>query len=235
MGRALIDDLPELVNVHSAYRGCLWTNVKVLATGGLETGLNSPRKSGCPQGCPATPCVCPSWAGTKGGSSPPCDETMKEESTTRSQLRKGDRPWESRRWESHQAMNKNLLRGRRGRVMEDLQRHLRGAVNYYAPGIPYREIVGLDQWLRRRVRLYHWKQWGRPRTRRRKLLALGIDRAEVHMASRSRKGHWRMSRNSIVHRAMTDAWLHGQGVPDLVRQWVAIRYPDGPKGSRGMA
>lgn len=67
-------------------------------------------------GCPAPPCVCPSWAGTKGGSSPLCDETMKERSTTRSQLREGDRPWESRLWESHQAMNKNLLRGRRGRV-----------------------------------------------------------------------------------------------------------------------
>lgn len=39
----------------------------------------------------------------------------------------------------------------------DLQRYLRGAVNYYALGIPYREIVELDGWLRRRVRHYHWK------------------------------------------------------------------------------
>ncbi|WP_353565268.1 group II intron maturase-specific domain-containing protein [Haloferula sargassicola] len=30
------------------------------------------------------------------------------------------------------------------RVMEDLQRYLRGAVNYYALGIPYHEIVELD-------------------------------------------------------------------------------------------
>jgi RNA-directed DNA polymerase len=120
-------------------------------------------------------------------------------------------------------------------VMADLQRYLRGAVNYYACGIPYRDIVELDGWLRRRMRLYYWKQWGRPRTRRRKLLALGIDRDEVHMASRSRKGHWRMSRNSLVHRAMTDAWLHTQGLPDLVKQWVAIRYPNGPKGTAKMA
>ena len=38
--------------------------------------------------------------------------TMKR--TTRGQLRKGDRPWEGRLWESHQPMNKNLIRGRRG-------------------------------------------------------------------------------------------------------------------------
>ena len=34
---------------------------------------------------------------------------------------------------------------------------------------------------------------------------------------------------------MTDAWLHSQGVPDLEKIWVAIRYPDGPQGSTGMA
>ncbi len=38
--------------------------------------------------------------------------TMKR--TTRGQLRMGDRPWEGRLWESHQPMNKNLIRGRRG-------------------------------------------------------------------------------------------------------------------------
>ena len=36
--------------------------------------------------------------------------TMK--STTRGQLRKGDRPWEGRLWESCQTMNKKLIRGR---------------------------------------------------------------------------------------------------------------------------
>ena len=38
-------------------------------------------------------------------------------------------------------------------------------VNYFAIGMPYgvtRELVG---WVRQRVRLYYWKQWGRPRTR----------------------------------------------------------------------
>ena len=107
--------------------------------------------------------------------------------------------WTDRSREKLKARVRAITKRTRGvsprQVMVDLQRYLRGAVNYYAPGIPYRDIVELDRWLRRRVRLYHWKQWGRPRTRRRKLLALGIGRDEVHMASRSRKGHWRMSRN----------------------------------------
>ena len=33
--------------------------------------------------------------------------------TTRSQLRKGDRPWGGRLWESHQPTNRNLIRDRR--------------------------------------------------------------------------------------------------------------------------
>jgi hypothetical protein len=85
---------------------------------------------------------------------------------------------------------------------------------------------GVDSWLRRKVRAYYWKQWGRARTRRRKLLALGIGRHEVKLASRSRKGPWRMSHNSIVQRALTDRWLAAQGVPSIREQWIAIRYPN---------
>ena len=72
-------------------------------------------------------------------------------------------------------------------------------------------MVELGEWVRR----YYWKSWKRARMRRRHRLAMGISPDEVHMASRSRKGTWRMSGNSIVQRALTNAWLHGQGVPDL--------------------
>lgn len=113
-------------------------------------------------------------------------------------------------------------------VMEELQQYVRGAVNYYALGMNYGEARELDGWLRRRVRLYYWKQWGRPRTRRRNLLRLGIDRAEVHKASRSRKGPWRMSQTSVVRAAMNNQWLADQGVPSIANQWINIRYPDGP-------
>ena len=81
------------------------------------------------------------------------------------------------------------------KVIPELERYVRGAFNYYQFGILYREALELDSWIRSRVRLYHWKQWGRARRRRRNLLKLGIEREVVHRASRSRKGHWRMSHN----------------------------------------
>lgn len=115
------------------------------------------------------------------------------------------------------------------RVMDDLQKFVRGALNYYALGMPNGEARELDRWMRRRVRMYYWKQWGRPRTRRRNLLRLGVRRDKVHLASRSRKGPWRMSQNSLVRMAMNNEWLIGQGVPQIEQQWILIRYPDGPK------
>jgi len=147
--------------------------------------------------------------------------------------------WTDKSRKKLKAKVRELTRRTRGvsprQVIADLQTYLRGAINYYACGIPYGEVRELDGWLRRRLRLYYWKQWGRPGTRRRKLISLGIDREEVHRASRSRKGHWRMSQNSLVRGAMTNEWLHEQGVPNLTEHWVAIRYPEGPKDSRRKA
>ena len=56
---------------------------------------------------------------------------------------------------------------------------------------------------------------------------MGIPPDEVHLATRSRKGYWRMSANSIVQRALTNRWLHQHGVPDMRTSWIALHY--GPR------
>ena len=61
--------------------------------------------------------------------------------------------------------------------------------------------------------LSHWKQWKRPRARRRNLIKLGIALSEVDRARRSRKGYWRMSQKSLVRFALKNAYLKEQGVP----------------------
>jgi RNA-directed DNA polymerase len=47
------------------------------------------------------------------------------------------------------------------------------------------------------------------------------------MATRSRKGYWRMSANRLGQQAMTNRWLRDQGVPDMRALWIALHY--GPK------
>ena len=112
-------------------------------------------------------------------------------------------------------------------VIDELNLYIRGWLNYYKLSSTYHEVKDLSQWIRRRVRLYYWKQWKQPRTRRRHLLALGADPATVHMATRSRKGYWRMSQNEIVRYALNNRWLEEQGVPDLRAIWIVLHH--GPK------
>jgi hypothetical protein len=88
-------------------------------------------------------------------------------------------------------------------------------------------VEELTEWIRRRVRLYYWKQWKQPRTRRRRLIKLGTDPAEVHMRTRSRKGYCRMSAYPIVQQTVTNRHLDQQGVPNLRTLWIRKHY--GPK------
>ena len=101
-------------------------------------------------------------------------------------------------------------------------------LRYFGISHTYREVLALDQWLRRRVRLCYWKQWRWPRTRRRQLIALGIHPDEVMKASRCRRGYWWMSGNGIVQRALDNRWLREQGVPDLKSQWIELHYGGAP-------
>lgn len=112
-------------------------------------------------------------------------------------------------------------------VIGELRLYVRGWLNDYKLSSTYSEAKALSEWVRRRVRLYYWKQWKQPRTRRRNLLALGADPATVHMATRSRKGYWRMSQNEIVRFALNNRWLEEQGVPDVRAIWIVLHY--GPK------
>lgn len=126
---------------------------------------------------------------------------------------------------------KEITRRNRGHrvqdVIDELRRYVTGWLHYFGISHTYTGLLALEEWVRRRVRLYYWKQWKRPRTRRRHLLALGISPGEVHMATRSRKGYWRMSANSIVQHALNNRWLHEQGLPDMRTLWIILHY--GPK------
>jgi len=109
-------------------------------------------------------------------------------------------------------------------VIHELNLYVRGWLNYFKLSSTYSEVKALACWIRRRVRLYYWKQWKQPRTRRRHLLALGVDPKQVHMASRCRKGYWRASQIEIVRYALNNRWLEEQGVPDMEAIWKVLHF-----------
>lgn len=126
---------------------------------------------------------------------------------------------------------KEITRRNRGHrvqdVIDELRLYVNGWLNYFGISHSYNVVLELEEWMRRRVRLYYWKQWKQPRTRRRNHIKLGADPAEVKLASRSRKGYWRMSSNRILQQALTNHWLEEHGVPSMRTLWIKLHY--GPK------
>ncbi len=141
---------------------------------------------------------------------------------------RGRAVWTTKAYARFKRRVKEITRRNRGHrvqdVIDELRVYVTGWLHYFGISHTYSALLELEEWVRRRVRLYYWKQWKRPRTRRRHLIVLGIPPKEVHMATRSRKGYWRMSANSIVQRALNNRWLHEQGVPDMRTLWIVLHY-----------
>jgi RNA-directed DNA polymerase len=72
-------------------------------------------------------------------------------------------------------------------VIDELRLYVTGWLNYFGMSHTYKVVLELADWVRRRVRLYYWKQWKQPRTRRRHLIALGANPAEVKMATQPQR------------------------------------------------
>ena len=146
---------------------------------------------------------------------------------------RGKVKWTEKALKRYKQRVREITRRNRGHrvqdVVNELRRYATGWMNYFGISHTYREVLELDEWLRRRVRLYYWKQWKRPRARRRNLIKLGADPDKVHMASRSRKGYWRMSANSLVQRALNNRRLKEQGVPELREIWIKLHYGTGSR------
>ncbi|OLA22158.1 MAG: hypothetical protein BHW29_08255 [Faecalibacterium sp. CAG:74_58_120] len=60
------------------------------------------------------------------------------------------------------------------RVMAEVKVFIRGWLGYFHVADMKRTMKSWDEWLRRRFRMYIWKQWKKPRTKVANLRKLGI-------------------------------------------------------------
>jgi group II intron reverse transcriptase/maturase len=107
--------------------------------------------------------------------------------------------------------------------IEWLRQYLRGWMGYFqlieTPSI----LQGLDEWIRRRLRMCLLKQWKKPQTKRRKLVALKIPEEWAKKISGSRKGYWRLSNTPQVNKALGLAYWRDQGLISLSETYRALR------------
>lgn len=98
-----------------------------------------------------------------------------------------------------------------------LRRYVQGWMNYYGLSGTYKDWPGLDDWLRRRLRMCFWVMWKRPLTRIRNLLALGVEIRQAVGLGRSSLGPWKCAR--LLGFAMSKNWLQLQGLICLADDW----------------
>ena len=134
---------------------------------------------------------------------------------------------------SDQAMKdfKHRLRGLTSRSwgvsmayrLEQLNRYLRGWMNYFGISQHYSPMEELDGWLRRRIRMCYWKQWRRARRRIANLLKLGTSKRHAILTGISRKGYWRLSKTLATQTGMTNEWLEKQGLLSIRQLWMKVQ------------
>lgn len=92
------------------------------------------------------------------------------------------------------------------RRIDAINRFTVGWTAYFALADTPRPFEDLDEWLRRRLRQVHWKQWKVPSARRRNLIALGIPAGTARQWAGSSIGPWRMAGSAPLQRALPNAY-----------------------------
>ena len=108
------------------------------------------------------------------------------------------------------------------RTMEKIKVYMKGWLNYYGIADMKSNIESLNGWLYRRIRMCIWKQWKLPKTRKRKLIGLGLPEWVACEGAYSRKAYWRMAGSGVVQRALTKERLINWGFYDLATAYQSL-------------
>lgn len=102
------------------------------------------------------------------------------------------------------------------RLIERLARFLIGWRGYFGFCQTPRVLSNLDARIRRRLRMYLWRQWKNGRNRFRELRRRGVPKFGAAVAAGSPTGFWRMSGHPAVQQALRNDYFDSIGLPRLV-------------------
>ena len=100
-------------------------------------------------------------------------------------------------------------------LIEPLARYLVGWRGYFGFCQTPRVLSNLDAWIRRRLRMYLWRQWRTGQNRFAQLRRHGVPVFGAAVAAGSPTGMWRMSGHPAVQQALRNAYFDAVGLPRL--------------------
>ncbi|AQT85589.1 Group II intron-encoded protein LtrA [Paenibacillus larvae subsp. larvae] len=114
--------------------------------------------------------------------------------------------------------------GRNARqVMENIKVYIRGWIGYFYVADMKRILQNWNEWLRRRMRMYIWKQWKKPRTKVQNLRKLGVPQWQAYQWGNTRLGYWRIAGSAVLNRSITNERLIQAGYYDFPAQYERLR------------
>lgn len=107
--------------------------------------------------------------------------------------------------------------------IQKLNQYLMGWCGYFALADTKSIFLGLDKWIRRRLRMCLWKNWKKPKTKIRNLIQLGVPQWQAYEWGNTRKSYWRISNSPILHRTLGNSYWRNQGLKSLEARYENLR------------
>ena len=111
-------------------------------------------------------------------------------------------------------------------VMKNVEIYIRGWLGYFGIANMKKTMQEWDGWLRRRFRMYIWKQWKLPRTRVKNLIKLGMEPWKAYRNGNSSKGYWAVAGSGILNSTITNERLARAGYYSLSDRYESLHLCD---------
>ena len=100
-------------------------------------------------------------------------------------------------------------------LIKELKPYIVGWRGYFGFCQTPRVLTNLEAWIRRRLRLYLWRQWRTGQNRFKELCHRGISKFNAAVAAGSPTGIWRMSGHPSVQQALRNRYFDSLGLPQI--------------------
>ena len=107
-------------------------------------------------------------------------------------------------------------------VLNNVKVFMRGWLGYYGIADMKSTIDDWNGWLRRRIRMYIWKQWKKPKTKVTNLMKLGMPDWQAYRNGNSRKGYWAVAGSGILTHTITNEKLARRGYYDISEAYKSL-------------
>jgi len=121
---------------------------------------------------------------------------------------------------------KELTKRSRGksldRIVSELKKYTDGWIQYFGIADMKNLMVELNQWIRRRLRMYIWKQWKKISTKMQNLIKLGVKKQKACEWANTRKSYWHTTNSWILSTTITNDRLELRGYANISKKYETV-------------